>query len=545
MLSKSLNKLLLVFCIIFPVLLIVSPNFSYVIIFEDAVLTKAVGRLLYFTALFLIPIVFFYKNVRFYFYLISPLLLTSIFVNYLYIYIKAGISLQIFSLLLNTNKQESKEFLTNIPIYYAFLSLIAIVIYFLCIKKIPKILSFKSASIVTTGCLVVFFSFPLVRFGFHDYSNSLTESTIHFYPFNIYKRGKDALIIRKSLDDFNIKTKNFSFNAHKKTIAGKEIYILVIGETSRRDHWGIYGYNRNTSPLMKERNLIIYSDAISSGFCTNFAVPIMLTRATATNFLLHTKEKGVVHAFKEAAFATYWINAQYGGGDIDIHAKEADNYLTTTIKYEEELPPILSDLLRKEKKDKIFIIFHTSGSHWRYDLRYPDAFNVFKPSIKDEFAVSTDMSKRDVLINSYDNSILYTDFVLNKLINVLDSQKVISSLVFISDHGENLLDDERGFSSHAQATKYTAEIPLFIWTSDSYKKTYPKKIEFLNQNKDCQVSTENIFYSMLNLADITIKDGYSFKSFADSSFKEAKERFIITESVIKSYNDIKKKHHSY
>ena len=533
--------LLFIFYIVIPVLLIISPNFVYVFMFEKASFTKALGRTLYFIALFLIPSVFFYKRLKLYFYIISPLLLISIFTNYLYIYLKTSISVQIFSLLLNTNKQESAEFLTNVPIYYALLSVIIIGIYFWCVKKMPEAIPFKSSIIGTTLCLGIFFSFPLMRFGYHDYANNIKESTIYFYPFNIYMSANNAIEISKSLDSFNQRTKNFTFQVNKKLTPGKEIYVLVIGETSRRDHWGIYGYNKNTSPLMKDKSLVTYTDAVSSGFCTNYAVPIMLTRATAKNYALHAKEKGILHAFKEAKFATYWINTQYGGGDIDIHAKEADNYLSPTIKYEEELVPMLMELLKKEKNEKIFIVFHTSGSHWRYDLRYPDNFNVFKPSIKDEFAVATDKDKRDIIVNTYDNTILYTDFVLNKMVNVLDSENAISNLTFVSDHGENLLDDDKGFSFHAQATKYTAEIPLFIWTSNKYKQAYPKKMEYLIKNKNCKVSTDNIFYSILNIADITIKDGYCFKSFADSTFKEEPERFMITENGIKSYTELKKK----
>ena len=542
-----ISKIALISCFVIPVLLITSPNIIHTIFLEeDGGIIKVLQRIIFFLLLFLFPLVLFHKNLKLYLYLLSPFLIIAIFVDYLHIYLKVSLDDDVFMLLWDTNTREATEFLSNVPIYFLPYAIIAAIIYIICVRKTPKSMDRKTAVVISSFSILIFFSFPAVRFGFKNYKHNLKESTWHFYPVNLLKTFFQAKEIFEFREQYEESTKNFSFNTKKKTEAKeREIHLLVIGESSRRDHWGVYNYERSTSPYMSKRDLIVFTDATASGHITMEAVPIILTRGTARDFDRQRHEKGILHAFSEAGFKTCFIDAQHTGReDIDIHGREAQQFISVATaksfeaKYEDGIPSILSKILKENKKSKIFIVIHTFGSHWRYDLRYPPAFDIFKPSMKQEFANSSDKSKKNILINTYDNTIMYSDHILEELIRVLDSATCISTLTYISDHGENLLDDERGYSIHAQATKETADIPLFIWSSQKYKNAYPEKITIMKENKNKKISSENMFYSVLDIADLQIKDSIPEKSFASRSFAEA-ERYMITEKGVKPYASLK------
>ena len=77
------------------------------------------------------------------------------------------------------------------------------------------------------------------------------------------------------------------------------------------------------------------------------------------------------------------------------------------------------------------------------------------------------------LMNAYDNSILYTDWLINQAIQTLKEVKDRRGCVlYVSDHGESL--GENNLYMHgvpmSMAPKEQIEIPFIVWTSDSTAK---------------------------------------------------------------------------
>lgn len=173
---------------------------------------------------------------------------------------------------------------------------------------------------------------------------------------------------------------------------------------------------------------------------------------------------------------------------------------------------------------------HTIGSHYQYQLRYPHHFDIFKPSLKDlpEEKISSDLSNKEKLINSYDNSIFYTDYFISSIIKRIASLKSVGAVIYISDHGEDLLDDERNLFLHGnkEITRYVAHIPLFIWLSDLYKNYFPQKTAAVLSNKQEKISIDNIFYSLLDMADIEYEDEDLTKSIFSKKLKFYKREII-------------------
>ena len=188
----------------------------------------------------------------------------------------------------------------------------------------------------------------------------------------------------------------------------------------------------------------------------------------------------------------------WGEPNVLIENYQNKEYLKKECKgegcgYDEVLLSKLNDEILKSKKEKILIVLHTSTSHGpTYYKKYPERFNKFKPVCK---SVELGKCTQEELINAYDNTILYTDYILSNLIQNLKQLKDFNStMLFISDHGESL--GEKNLYMHgipaSIAPKEQLEIPFIVWHSDNFKEL--KKNEFLSQH--------NVFHSVLNFLAI-------------------------------------------
>ena len=148
---------------------------------------------------------------------------------------------------------------------------------------------------------------------------------------------------------------------------------------------------------------------------------------------------------------------------------------------------------------------HTMGSHWRYDTRYPAPFEQFTPALGESFSLSMiNPSNKQKLVNAYDNTILYTDYFLDSLITLVEAQAVPAVVMYMSDHGENLYDDERELILHGNysATRWLFHVPFFVWYSDEYAASHPDKIQQLQAHADSRDNSSVLFVSLLDAADI-------------------------------------------
>ncbi|TVZ55173.1 glucan phosphoethanolaminetransferase (alkaline phosphatase superfamily) [Lutibacter sp. Hel_I_33_5] len=361
------------------------------------------------------------------------------------------------------------------------------------------------------------------------------------FPVDVFlKLGKAYKgIKRKKRYKENIK--DYKFGAIKNdTIKKQEIYVLVIGETSRKHNFSLYGYHKKTTPNLDEiSNIIAFRNVKSAANVTSLSIPFMVTRATPSNLNPKFNEPAILNGFKEAGFKTYWLSNQaIGVGSVfGFYSSLADVYKNTSASldvanYDEKLFPELKNVLEDSTSSKKFIVIHLLGSHFRYNYRYPKQFNFFNPSMSKGLSIqnSSSISKKNELINSYDNSILYTDYVINNFINQLKQQNAVSYLYYISDHGENLYDDDRNKLLHGfnKPTKYEIDIPLVIWLSKKYKNQYKEKAFQLLFNKNSQISTVNTFHTLLNMSNIKYRTEDLKQSFANKMFDSIQSRYFYT-----------------
>ena len=278
----------------------------------------------------------------------------------------------------------------------------------------------------------------------------------------------------------------------------KAVVVLVIGESARKANFQLYGYGRNTNPrLSRQERLKVYQATSCATYTT-----------AGSKAILEPKNSGDLYELlPNYAFRTgvdvVWRTSNWGEPPIHIDEYVTDTDLSTQYPDADKdhdgiLLAGLRERIESSQKDKVLIVLHTSTSHGpRYADKYPKEFEVFKPVAKN---IEEGEKNIGMLVNAYDNTILYTDFLVDSLISTLRSlSEWHSAMIFISDHGESLGENKvfmHGLPMKL-APKVQYEIPFLVWTSENfrrYKRTPEELPEVLEQHY--------IFHSVLNLLSI-------------------------------------------
>lgn len=351
------------------------------------------------------------------------------------------------------------------------------------------------------------------------------------FPLNLLLAANEYRVQQQALTTVSAKSRDFRFGAAQTEVLGaRQIYVLVIGETLRPDRLQLNGYTRATTPaLAKIPGVVSFKDMISPWAWTRMSVPVIISRKSAADHSYFFGEKSLVSAFAEAGFRTYWLSTQSPLGvhdsSVALHASEADEvqYLNPIGYkkegfYDEVLLNAFDRVLAKNEQKQL-IVLHTLGSHFSYTDRYPTAFDQFLPSGKGEKVGMHERANKTLLSNAYDNSVLYTDFVVSKLIGQLETQQAIASLLLVSDHGENIFDGDCDKSGHGHNTERDYRVGALWWGSELFRAQYPQKLQQLQRAATQPLLTSQTFHTMLQLADIHYPAQQHAQSFAAPAFK--------------------------
>lgn len=366
------------------------------------------------------------------------------------------------------------------------------------------------------------------------------------YPVNICYNLYLAFERNAASENYKEASRNFKFDARSEHSAtAPEVYVMVVGETARAHNFSLYGYPRDTNPLLsKTQGIKAFPNVTTQSNTTHKSVPMLLSAASAEDFERLFHEKGILEAFKEAGFHTVFISNQLPNHSfIDFLGEQADEHYFLKKEnalqgnhYDEDLLQKLDEILPKADASssahyhyryrKLFVVLHSYGSHFNYQERYPRSFAYFKPDSRSE---AKSENRRD-LLNAYDNTIRYTDYILHGIIERLQKWEGIqtktdgvycqptSAMLYTSDHGENIFDDDRHLFLHAapKASDYELHVPFIIWTSEGFSKQYPDILKALGENRTKQVqSSLSAFHTMLGIGGILTRyrqDEYSVAS---------------------------------
>lgn len=272
----------------------------------------------------------------------------------------------------------------------------------------------------------------------------------------------------------------------------KDVVVLIIGESARRENFSLYGYKKNTNPLLAEEDVTALV-ANSSATYTTAGVKAILSHSDEDKLY-----EILPNYLNRTGVDVIWRTNNWGEPPVHIEkyqkaAQLQELYPAADGKYDGILLAGLKEVVENSDRDKILIVLHTSTSHGpTYYKKYPAEFELFKP-----VCTTVEMSKanRTELMNAYDNTILYTDFLIDSTIEILRQvPQRRSCVMFISDHGESL--GENNLYMHgvpmAMAPKEQIEIPFIVWSSDKDLKV--KKMD--------SVGHYHIFHSVLDFLAI-------------------------------------------
>ena len=366
------------------------------------------------------------------------------------------------------------------------------------------------------------------------------------YPVNVCYNLYLAFERNAASENYREASRDFKFDARSEHSAtAPEVYVMVVGETARAHNFSLYGYPRNTNPLLsKTPGIKAFPNVTTQSNTTHKSVPMLLSAASAEDFERLFHEKGILAAFKEAGFHTVFISNQLPNHSfIDFLGEQADEHYFLKKEdasqgnhYDEDLLQKLDEILPLADASssahyhyryrKLFVVLHSYGSHFNYQERYPRSFAYFKPDSRSE---AKSENRRD-LLNAYDNTIRYTDYILHGIVERLQKWEGVqtktdgvydqptSAMLYTSDHGENIFDDERCLFLHAapKASDYELHVPFIIWTSAGFSKQYPDILKALGENRSKQVqSSLSAFHTMLGIGGILTRyrqDEYSVAS---------------------------------
>ena len=335
----------------------------------------------------------------------------------------------------------------------------------------------------------------------------------------------------------------------RRTRTGEEVHVLIVGESARRASWSAYGYTRPTTPylnrLAMDGEAILLRNAMADANLTEFAVPMILTGITPQQAASGGRLGGnLLDLAKEAGYGTAWLVNQDVGVST-LMAIAADHL---------EYPPDLHEgMFGRSALDEVLlpayraeiaragharlIGMHVMGSHWEYYRRYPRNLQRFGSPQRLSMLTSatTDRSMFADLTDSYDNSVLYTDWFLQQIIEAARELQAPATVTFFPDHGEASPTLDGGAVGHGSAHYVAAEfeIPALIWLNAAYRQAHPEKVAALAANGSKEIRSHDVFSTMADLLGINWPGATPERSFASERFvpdatKEHLARGVLT-----------------
>ncbi len=490
---------------------------------------RIIPILLTWTILLLVPYVIFRR--KFLYVIAATLLFADGFINlFHWIILKCPLNASSIFVFMNTNFSEASEFMT-VKLTPLLLLLIPLILLFIkTLKSVPNF-SFKSKTekIVWSALwiyMVIFFAENIINNRFVRLAVPDVERA--FVSFFDESRAFKALKTRVLYDlDAEVTTDD------------PTLVVMIIGESCNRNHMSVYGYERETTPRLKSRDdIMVFDNVISSNSSTLNSVMNFLTERNIGNPLPIDSCIHIFDVFHSADYKSYWISNQSPIGLWDngvtnlaqnadvvkfVNVMASSSMESTTMKsFDENLIEPLNTAITDEAKNKI-VFLHLIGSHTSYNKRYPSDYEVFKGS----------SDNKQAIIDAYDNSILYNDFVIDSIFSLLgfysqQHPEVHVSALYFSDHGENVYD-EGEYAGHDYSDKIphaNIEIPFIFWFSQSQTNYLEEQYDFLERDTSTPYMIDDLFHTIIDLGSISTSCLDASRSFINSNYDASRKRLL-------------------
>lgn len=425
--------------------------------------------------------------------------------------LQTGFTPDIFHSIINANTRETSETLNpSFLLRLLFLFFLpSLWIYFTPIKTLPffRALSLKLLFIAGYSFLILLLWFGVIG---KDITFLFKQNRTLYYVLNPISPIRSAIQYFNEQSKKNLVYTQVALDAKIKPSNRSKVIVFVIGESARSQNFSLNGYPRETNPYTsKQSRLISFKDFSSCGVITAISVPCMLTdytHQTYTKRYLSDFRDNLLTITQRIGIKTYYIGNNGGGciGNICAKLPKDQIKLYTEGNLDEVMLKDLEKILLQLKGDT-FIILHQTGSHGQsYFKRYPKEFRRFLPTCDTPEIQNCSLES---LKNTYDNTLLYTDYFLKEAIAQLQAlqNRFDVALWYVSDHGESL--GENGMYMHGGLPYFLApqtqtQVPSILWLGKGFEWAYQKAKDKEND----PLSQDYVFHTLLRLWGIETKD---------------------------------------
>ncbi len=316
--------------------------------------------------------------------------------------------------------------------------------------------------------------------------------------------------------------------------------VFVLGESTYRGRMHLYGYDLENTPnldaLAETGELVVFRDVISPKSATVAVLKELFT--------FHDWEVGkewyqcnnLMDVLKAAGYKTYWLSNQESSGIwgnvAQLYANRCTKKAYTALResredygrLDEELFPLVEGALA-EAGEKNFYVIHLMGGHGLYYMRFPYLFTKFTAEDIHGPQAELPEGKRTELAQ-YANALYYNDYVVSSLFDMFRQKNAI--VIYLPDHGETIYDDGSNFAGHVEENpnKYTLEVPLIFWASDTFRARYPEKWASVQNAALRPYMTDDMIHTILDLMDIRTPEFDASKSVIHPDFDGQRRRVV-------------------
>jgi lipid A ethanolaminephosphotransferase len=292
-------------------------------------------------------------------------------------------------------------------------------------------------------------------------------------------------------------------------VNGKPLVLfLVVGETARAANFQLGGYARATNPRLEGVPGLVYFDhATSCGTSTAISVPCMFSHLPRSQFDVDQADRytNLLDTLVRGGLGVEWRDNNAGCKgvcarvvEVGYHGESDPVHCPNSYCYDEVMLDDLAARLDTVQHDTV-VILHMIGSHGpAYSERYPPQFEIFKPACRSN---ELQRCSHEEIVNAYDNTIAYTDYLLSRQIGLLQQHagRLDSVLLYASDHGESL--GEQGIYLHgmpyAFAPRVQKEVPMLFWASSGYLERTGLSMSCMRAHAHDAVGHDNVYHTVL------------------------------------------------
>ncbi|NUU36670.1 phosphoethanolamine transferase CptA [Pseudomonas sp. C2B4] len=480
--------------------------------------------------------------------------------GYFFIY-QQEFSQSVIFIMFESNVSEAGEYMTQ---YFAWWMVVAFLAHsafawFLWTRLRPVYMPRGRALVAATAILVAVIGYPLIKqtartgsfaSGFEKFETRI-EPAVPWQMAVAYHRYLDTLAGMQEM--LTSASKIPPLHNLKDSMANQPAtLVLVIGESTNRQRMSLYGYPRETTPeLDKLRDqLAVFDNVITPRPYTIEALQQVLTFADEDNPDLYLSTPSLVSMMKQAGYKTFWITNQQTmtkrNTMLTTFSQQADEQVYLNNNRNQNAAQYDGDVIEPFNKaladaaPRKLIVVHLLGTHMSYQYRYPSTFDKFKDRNGVPAGVRDDQLPT---YNSYDNAVLYNDFVVSSLIKDYAKSDPNGFLLYLSDHGEDVFDSAGHATLGRNESKPTAPmytIPFMAWASPKWRETHDWSFA---GDLSRPYSSSHLIHTWADLAGLSFDELDHSKSLVSDSFKprplmignpyERQQRPLIDFSLIK------------